>query len=45
LSREDGSVAARIKLSGGAIKATIRELDGGLLVQTRGGDLYSLSIK
>ncbi len=45
LSREDGSFAARIKLEGGAIKATPLQLDNGLLVQTRGGDLYSLSIK
>ena len=45
LSREDGSFAARIKLDGGAIKATPLELDKGLLVQTSGGDLYSLSIK
>ena len=45
LSREDGSFAARIQLDGGAIKATILPLDDGLLVQTRGGDLYSLSIK
>ncbi len=45
LNREDGNFAARIKLDGGAIVATPIEMDGGLLVQTRGGDLYSLSIK
>ncbi len=44
LNREDGSMAARIKLDGGAIQAEPLPLDGGLLVQTRGGDLYSLSI-
>ena len=44
LNREDGSFAARIKLDGSAIQATPIGLDDGLLVQTRGGDLYSLSI-
>jgi len=44
LNREDGSLAARIKLDGGAIQAEPLPLDDGLLVQTRGGDLYSLSI-
>ncbi len=45
LNREDGNFAARIKLDGGAIAATPVEMDDGLLVQTRGGELYSLSIK
>lgn len=44
LSRDDGSFAARIKLDGSAIQAAPVELDGGLLVQTRDGGLYSLSI-
>ena len=44
LNREDGNFAARIKLEGGAIVAAPIELDDGLLVQTRGGELYSLSI-
>jgi outer membrane protein assembly factor BamB len=44
LSREDGSFAARIRLDG-AIQAAPQPLDEGLLVQTRDGDLYSLSIK
>lgn len=44
LNREDGSFAARIKLDG-AIDAAPQELDDGLLVQTRDGDLYSLSIR
>lgn len=45
LNREDGSMAARIKLDSGAIQAESLPLDNGLLVQTRGGELYSLSIK
>ena len=45
LNREDGKFAARIKLDGGAIVAAPIELDDGLLVQTRDGELYSLSIK
>ena len=44
LNREDGSLAARIKLEGGAVKVAPLKMDGGLLVQTHGGDLYSLSI-
>ncbi len=44
LNREDGKFAARIKLNGGAIVAAPIELDDGLLVQTRSGELYSLSI-
>jgi outer membrane protein assembly factor BamB len=45
LNREDGNLVARIKLEVGAIMATPIEMDGGLLVQTRNGDMYSLSIK
>ena len=45
MNREDGKFAARIKLDGGAIAAAPLEMDGGLLVQTRDGDMYSLSIK
>ena len=45
LNSEDGNFVARIKLDGGAIKATPLELENGLLVLTRSGDLYSLSIK
>lgn len=44
LSREDGSYAARIKLDGGAIKASPIQLDDGLLVQTQSNGLYLLSI-
>ena len=45
LKREDGKFAARIKLDGGSVVAAPIELDDGLLVQTRDGDIYSLSIK
>ncbi|HZW24910.1 MAG TPA: outer membrane protein assembly factor BamB [Gallionella sp.] len=44
LSREDGSFVARIRLDG-AIQSAPQQMDEGLLVQTRDGDLYSLSIK
>lgn len=42
---EDGKFAARIKLDEGAVLSAMLEMDGGLLVQTRGGEMYSLSIK
>jgi outer membrane protein assembly factor BamB len=45
LKRYDGKFAARIKLEGGAIMDAPIEMDDGVLVQTRGGDMYSLSIK
>ncbi len=44
LNREDGSFAARIKLDSSAIQTAPLGLDDGLLVQTRDGGLYSLSI-
>ena len=44
LSREDGSMAARLKTDGSAILITPMELDGGLLVQTRNGSLYSVTL-
>ncbi len=44
LSREDGSMAARLKTGGSAILVTPMELDGGLLVQTRNGSLYSVTL-
>jgi outer membrane protein assembly factor BamB len=44
LSREDGRFVARVKLSGSAIQTAPVQMDGGLLVQTQGGDVYSLSI-
>jgi len=45
LSREDGRFVARIKLDGSAIQIAPVEMDDGLLVQTRNGAVYSLSIK
>lgn len=45
LGRDDGSLAARIKTDGGGILAEPMELDGGLLVQTRNGGLYSVAIR
>lgn len=44
LSREDGSMVARLKTDGSAISATPVELNGGLLVQTRDGNLYSVAL-
>jgi outer membrane protein assembly factor BamB len=44
LSRDDGRFVARIKLDG-AIQAAPTQMDNGLLVQTRSGALYSLSIR
>lgn len=45
LKREDGSFAARIKLDGSAIQAAPLPLDQGVLIQTRNGGLYSLSLQ
>ncbi len=45
LSRDNGAFVARTKLKGGEIKATMLKLGDGFLVQTRGGDMYSLVIK
>ena len=45
LSRDDGAFVARTKLKGGAIKATILKLGDGFLLQTLGGDMYSMLIK
>jgi outer membrane protein assembly factor BamB len=44
LSREDGSMAARLKTDGSAIVTAPMELDGGVLVQTRDGGLYSVTL-
>jgi outer membrane protein assembly factor BamB len=44
LSRSDGRFVARIKLDGGAIEVAPVAMDKGLLVQTRSGSVYSLSI-
>lgn len=43
-SREDGRIAGRIKLDGSAIQMAPVEMDNGMLVQTRNGGVYSLSI-
>ena len=45
LNREDGRIVGRIKLGGGAIDAPMLRMDDGMLVQTRDGDLYSLSLQ
>jgi outer membrane protein assembly factor BamB len=45
MSRDDGAFAARFKADGGAVLAAPVELDRGLLVQTRGGGLYSLVVQ
>ena len=44
LSREDGSMMARLKTDGSAILTASIELDGGVLVQTRNGGLYSVTL-
>jgi len=44
LGREDGSMAARIRADSSAILSAPVELDGGMLVQTSGGGLYSVEI-
>ncbi len=44
LSREDGSMMARLKTDGSAILTAPIELDGGVLVQTRNGGLYSVTL-
>ncbi len=45
LSLEDGSLGARLKTDGSAIMTAPVELDGGVLLQTRNGSLYSVKIK
>ncbi len=45
LNREDGRFVARLKLDGSAVLSAAVELDGGLLVQTKAGGLYSLSLQ
>lgn len=44
LSREDGSLAARIRTDSSAILSAPVELDGGMLLQTSGGGVYSVTI-
>jgi outer membrane protein assembly factor BamB len=45
LGAEDGSFAVRMRADGSAVLTAPVELEGGLLVQTADGGLYSLSIK
>ncbi|CAH1386735.1 outer membrane protein assembly factor BamB [Candidatus Nitrotoga sp. M5] len=42
LSREDGSMVARLKTDGSAMLTAPMKFDGGLLVQTQDGGLYSV---
>ena len=44
IKREDGSIAARLKTDGSPILAPPIELNGGLVVQTRNGGLYSVTL-
>lgn len=44
LKREDGSLAARHKTDGSPIPAAPIEMDGGVLVQTYNGGLYSVTL-
>ncbi len=45
LSREDGSFAARIATDGSAIIAQPLALDDGVLVQTRNGGVYAITVQ
>lgn len=45
LNREDGSLAARFSTDGSPILLAPVELSGGLLVQTSGGELYSIKVE
>lgn len=45
LNREDGSLAARLATDGSSILATPLDMDGGVLLQTRNGGLYSVLVK
>lgn len=45
LSPEDGSMVARLKTDGSAIVAAPIEFSDGLLVQTQGGGLYSVTLR
>lgn len=44
LNREDGAMAARLKL-GGVVSIAPVGLDGGMLVQTSSGELYSVVVR
>lgn len=45
IDRENGTFKARIATDGSAISATPIPLDGGLLIQTRAGNLFALSLQ
>lgn len=45
LNREDGHFVARFKLDGSPLQGAVQGLDDGLLVQTRDGELYSLTLQ
>ena len=45
MKRENGAMEARLQTDGSAIVAAPVEMDGGMLVQTHGGGLYSLAIQ
>jgi outer membrane protein assembly factor BamB len=45
LNREDGTFAARLATDGSAVMADPLPLPGGMLVQTRNGGLFALSIR
>lgn len=44
LNRDDGSFIARIKLDGSAVQTAPIGMDDGLLIQTRDGGLYSVTL-
>ena len=45
LNIEDGAMVARLKTDGSPIVTTPLEMDGGLLLQTHGGGLYSVAVR
>jgi outer membrane protein assembly factor BamB len=44
LNKDDGRFVARIQLNGGAIRAAPIATDDGFVVQTKAGEVYSLSV-
>lgn len=45
LSRDTGALVARIATDGGAVRAAPLAIPGGVLVQTRNGGLFAISLK
>jgi outer membrane protein assembly factor BamB len=45
LKFEDGSFAARVATDGGAIAAAPKAIDDKVLIQTRKGGIYAISLK